>query len=895
MFMNAKPKTLTAFILLSVVLASSALADTIVQPGVNAVGRWEGTNPITDEEGQNEMVAAGNPTYTATTLGGVSITAFEFDGSGDFFKNLTADDLDFNSGGAFAAWIYPDTNGVGQDDMLFSTREGGNTPLKFALNEGKLLYYDQVNAVSVDGTDTIPTGQWTFVVLNVNGTTGKEFWINTTLDKGSTNTDRPAASNSFGIGAYPDGAGNDYDGKMYCVRVFNATLNETQIKTLYNGGLPTCEPLSHPIFSTVVNNATPFTKKGDKVNWSSQISGSLSHCWFSHNNTGTWVNESIFECDSPYNYTESIVVTAPAGSNVCGYFGANNSLGRAVSSTSCFTTNYSSYLTATFDNFKTISGTSYVRELSYNASVINCLKTESVQFTFLVNGVAERSETHSCVAGKNVFFDHVYTHDSEERFNASFRVTSTQGLELNRTANTTFFSDLEDPQMGVAFSEPSGRFNSSTINVTYWCYDSVFPSLNYSSVVFNGASFFNNTGLANNTVLSNATQMGNGENTFFMTCSDAFSEGNLSHTFTGYNAVIFLWDEQDNAVFNASNLSYAYMWYGKNESYYDFTGASEAKVNFSSLNDSQLRVELGYLNGDIIVRYIDLALFDQASQVKICANKDDGKVVNYQQLVISASEKQVAMKNVFTNCYILADQTRFAEENAFMVQAFTINRLYDLYTYDEGVQILLASIDGSIQGYINLDVLEFNQQSYDFSISSDSLSFTKSANTMMRIDYADYRMDNTALSVTLERLDTHETLLQRSTFDSYNNFTLYFDWASLYNVTNTTLFEIQVVATNSDGTTTTLKRYFNTLTSTGVLGSPFAAILAFVLVFFGVTLISSNATFGWFGIVIMIGGLVVLQLAVETWYITFLTAIIAVAGVFITLIAMKKNVMGLFT
>ena len=886
--------------LLIILLTPSALASNI--------GVWYG-NPLEDGIDRNQLYEHGTVTYTTSTWGGNTVDVFELAGSdSDWFTNLSlgTGDLDLHdTGGTWVVWIYPHDNT--QTVVLSSGRwlsgDGEATTLRFTAT-GELSYVSHVGgdySSTMTGNDVVPVNQWTMVALVINKTTwGAELWINTSLDSSNSGFNRnPPDSNRFSVGGYDDGTYgsiDSFDGMMFCPRVYNTSLDESELTALYNSGVPVCDAIT-PDFTAVVNNATDTTRQGDTINWSTVVTGGseLDHCWFSHNDSGTWVNESVVTCDSGYNYTELIVVTASTGEQVCGYFGANTTSITETSPLSCFTPHYRSYLNVTYSDFQLISGTSYTRKLFYNASIINCLINEPVQFNFYVNDIVERSESHSCVAGENVFFDHTYTHDTEEWFNASFDVVVTQGLDINRSDNVSFFSDLENPQISVTFSEPGGVFNNSFINVTYACWDSVFPQLNYSSVIFNGNSIFNDTGIANNTVLSNESAIINGENTFFMTCSDAFSETNLSDSFTGYSAIIFLWDEQENVVFDAGNLSYAKMWFGKNASFYDFTGAAEAKVNFSSLNDSKLRIELGYLNGDIIVRYIDLALFDQSSDVKVCANKDDGSITHYQQIVISASEKWVAMKNVFTDCYILADKTRFAEENAFMVQAFSMNSLYDLYTYDGSVQVLLASIDGSIQGYINLDVLEFNQEGFDFSVNSEALTFSKSAPTMMRIDYMDLRMDNTALTVILERLDTREVLLSRTEFESYDNFTLYFDWASLYNVTNSTLFEIQVVSTNTDGSQNIIKRFFNTSTSSGVLNSALAAILAFAMVFFGITIVASNSVFGWFGVVVMMGGLIVLQLAVSTWYITFLTGLIAVAATFIILVSMKKNVMGLFT
>ena len=101
------------------------------------------------------------------------------------------------------------------------------------------------------------------------------------------------------------------------------------------------ESFAIPTLTTVYNNASHLTVAGDTVNWTSELNvteGELDTCWFTTNDTGSWVNETITtSCTSPFVFTGNLTVTAGAGENVCGYFGAISNFGAAATSPySCF-------------------------------------------------------------------------------------------------------------------------------------------------------------------------------------------------------------------------------------------------------------------------------------------------------------------------------------------------------------------------------------------------------------------------------------------------------------------------------------------------------------------------------------------------------------------------------
>ncbi len=95
-----------------------------------------------------------------------------------------------------------------------------------------------------------------------------------------------------------------------------------------------------PQFTPVVNNATITTTTGNDVNWTTTITDNveLSFCWFSHNDSGSFVNETVQSCTTPFIFDQSITIAATPLQQVCGFFTANNSANdHEQTADSCFT------------------------------------------------------------------------------------------------------------------------------------------------------------------------------------------------------------------------------------------------------------------------------------------------------------------------------------------------------------------------------------------------------------------------------------------------------------------------------------------------------------------------------------------------------------------------------
>jgi hypothetical protein len=346
-----------------------------------------------------------------------------------------------------------------------------------------------------------------------------------------------------------------------------------------------------------------------------------------------------------------------------------------------------------------------------------------------------------------------------------------------------------------------------------------------------------------------------------------------------YHKTLFLIDERDNKAFDVGNISAARIYADDNSTLIDVQAQPHNGTNLT-LGTNKYRVELSYATGDIIVRWIDTNLLSK--DIRICANVEN--VDHFQQLLYAGSpNRAVLMKNLFSNCYVAADYTRFTYQDGFVLQAYTINSNYDILYYDDDVETRLSGLDGSIAAYHNIDNLAFQSEGFDLSILKDALSIQKIDRNTVRIYYENLDEDNVKLNLSITNLNT-SVVLNRYTQDDFtdpNEFTLLYNFATQTGITNNTIFKIELITEDENGIISTIKKYFNRQGSAGTLAAGFALTLAIMMVVFGVTFTAVRTAFGWFGILAVVAGWVILGMAVQTWYTLFFQAVCAVCLLYI--------------
>lgn len=541
---------------------------------------------------------------------------------------------------------------------------------------------------------------------------------------------------------------------------------------------------------------------------------------------------------------------------------------------------YELYGNATYSNFILYSGVNYTRNLTYDY-LYTCNSSISAQLHFMAN--MTKINTHAIIC--NNTYNHVSgTYNPNDGFFAAtfyFNV-STYPADSFYNGSYNFMGDRSNPTIINLNISGNTSFADPAINITIQCDDNVSPIIE-NNMTFNGRSIV----LVNRTPLyvqSNQTNISNGANILRGGCYDFFGKTEQQKTFSVYTKEIFLIDEKKNTLLNVAGVNFTTLkiYFDDNRTAYDFKANNRNSINFTSIDETKLRFEMEYPNGDIITRFVDVSL--GGIELRLCANNET--VTYYEQLIVSATIKPVTVKNVYADCIIAEDYTRFVYQDSYVLKAFTIDSLYYLYTYSGGQLTYLASMDGGLSTYYNLDVLEFSQTPYNLNINGEVLSFTKSGQTI-NIVYLNQRNDSTMTNITIMEENSSTIYLRTSNTISPNDFNLYWDYSTL-GLANDTLMSIKLEKATATGTET-LYRYFNLNGNNGILDSKLAMMWAILITFFGLTFTITRAVLGWFGIIMIFGAIAVLSAAVSTWYITFMMAMEFIILIYLVITLVRQT------
>jgi hypothetical protein len=497
---------------------------------------------------------------------------------------------------------------------------------------------------------------------------------------------------------------------------------------------------------------------------------------------------------------------------------------------------------------------------------------------------------YSFVCGSPIVFNNSYVHNMEGNYSINWTLV-VNNITTFESQNRQFISDLFNPIVNIDLTSNLGFFNvSSAFNITLNCTDNMYSPLNYTLLINHTTLLFNGS-LPNSTNQTNQTSLQDGVNIITGVCADPFGSNIDVLNITLYLKNLALIDERNNTACDVGNLTGARVYIDDNSTYFDYkyynlSSINISQINYTSINTTRLRFELVYSSGAIITRYIDVSLFNDTSNVRVCCNPEG--VDHFEQLITSAITRPVWLKSIFSNCYVAADYTRFVFQDRKVLKAFTIERPYYLTTLINRGQVFLASLDGSIQTEINLDTLELIATPLDFSIVSSALSFHNGGANTTTILYNNSAGDN--LNGTLVITDiTNNAVLFNSTMATPNDWTLVFDYTTM-NLTNSTMFQVVYTAITTEGLTKVTKAFFTGRGASGLILNSIAAIVAILLLLFGLSVASARITFAWLGIVVCLASLTVLFLATGgVWYITFLQAISVIVMVYIVVSMVKQG------
>lgn len=538
----------------------------------------------------------------------------------------------------------------------------------------------------------------------------------------------------------------------------------------------------------------------------------------------------------------------------------------------------------TYSNYIINTGVNYTRVLNY-AINYTCNSDYSTNLLRYINGTYDSSLSLSC-GNSSAIYTGTYQYWKEGAYNISFYLNTSYLPILNNdtTGYADFYSDLYAPSATINITV-NNSFSYTTANISLYCYDTAQPTLHYNLTFNDNNLYYNNR--SNGYNQSNTSAISNGENIALGACSDFLSETNVTTSITAYQKLLFLIDERLNTLFDVSNISRARVYFDDNSTYFDYKTANVSSVNITAAGTVKLRFDLGYSDGTTITRYVDLSL--TGDDVRVCANTEG--VTHYEQIILASRERRVIMNSIFANCLVAADYTRFGYQDYYSLKAYTIAQPYDLYHYNNGVEELLANYDGSISTYINIDVLEFNKRTYNFGITRDALTFKKSdlASYLMEIYYKNYAEDNENITLQITRLDTDIVVYTQSAFNDSNEFSINWDFSSLTNISNSTLFEAIVYKTSTSGTADSKIVYFNLAGQTGIFNSPFGMTIAILILLFGLTFTAVRYSLGWFGAIMAFIAIIVLSLTIKTWAVIMMMGICAIVFIYILLTLIKQT------
>lgn len=468
-------------------------------------------------------------------------------------------------------------------------------------------------------------------------------------------------------------------------------------------------------------------------------------------------------------------------------------------------------------------------------------------------------------------------------------IEDTNNISFTITADTTpptidFETNIVTP----------GFIADYNIGLTLTCWDNRLDDINYLITKTNagGTITVSNTQDVNGTVKTIYDDLNIGLNVYYARCIDF--NGNQSaivESNTIYAVAFNLINEEtgenvtDLNTIDVATLQ-AFTYDGNNV--YDYNIYSPPVKIFVDY-DNVVRFDITYddVSETKLSREIDFGLLPDTN-IGLCIAPFQSF---YEQFLISSTSKDVVVYNDFADCYNLASTTKFAYENALMVRAFTINKPYYLYTWVDEVKTLLATIDGSKASVINLDVLEFNKETYEFEIATDTVVFKCLENTStgicdqntMSIYYKSLRADNA--TTTYKVYNGNNLLWEYTEEDEPNEFNT--NWYYGDNDLNaTTVLKLVLTKTSEAGVSSSADYWFNLegQTFSGTMPASLAIIFSFLLLFVGLTLVAYRYAFGWFGIFLCIVAIGILSFAPGFWYVQFMQAIMVIVAVFITIV-----------
>ncbi len=454
-------------------------------------------------------------------------------------------------------------------------------------------------------------------------------------------------------------------------------------------------------------------------------------------------------------------------------------------------------------------------------------------------------------------------------------------------AHAFYIVNLIPPTLSLSFLD-NGSINVSwSVEVPEGINHSVmvrYSTTDYPSSISDGTLLIN-TSTSNYTILTDLTD---GDYYFSAwTYGEKYGSSRWSSTYSTahirvYIKNISIVNEETGNPFNLSKVySFLVLVPEKNWSL-DLKAENVTSFEYNSSTADQLKFEVKYSSdSSTIVRYINISLITESN---FTIGYPENITTFYEQMIYSKKRIPVLVKNIETGCYILAGETQFIREDVIYIPAYTINKMYRLYRYEDGRYSVIGLINGGEASEINLDLILYNTSTL-FDIHLEGIGVKRISSNLFLIYYKNDNNDNQRVRIQI--FDGDDVIFDYNETSMPNEFTIYFDISGL-SLNNTNL-KIKVTAVRTDGSERVIVKYFSTKGGYGILNSAVGAILAIGLMVFGISLVASRHAFGIVGIVLCGISIAITAISTSIWYITFLQAIFIIILVVIILIYKEQN------
>jgi len=489
--------------------------------------------------------------------------------------------------------------------------------------------------------------------------------------------------------------------------------------------------------------------------------------------------------------------------------------------------------------------------------------------------------------------------------NITVWVNATDGY--NWTNETFWFITLDDdiPTYDNYWVNYTTGINVSTYNCTIeinGCNDTypIERDLNFT-VIHNGIHYYNNSVDPDDGNTSINITLVNGVNTIVFILED-WNGNNITCSspldLTYYNFVCV--NESDGSYVDVSD--YSAFRVTAPEIGWELDLKAKGDGNFTYLANTtypgtlyphSLRFEIAYIGGGTnITRYFDPTLLpDSVTNTTIRIAIPDGTETIYQTTAQSTTPTEFGVWCLDSEAWILLDRTRMVGglgTSNYAQDVYTIDGLYYFRVYEDGVPIVLTTLDGGKAVTIDLDVLVLVNNLSEVEDFEGNLFVQKLYNNSLLIYYHNQANDSTKTQIEIYNSTGYHFLWHNETLNP-NEFFIYFDWTTI-SPTPDINASWTIKATTSGGDEATVVVIPGQMTTPVIDsdGNAFPAILAVImavaLAVFGLTLFSSSSTFAFFGPVSCGIGIFITVLAQQVWYLHLLQFVLIVLIVFMLLV-----------